>query len=69
MPRQQLTSDGDPLSSKMSIVGKPDAAKVVVWTVVLGGAFAIGMLLLIQSVTKSAREKALQETKAEVERH
>jgi hypothetical protein len=53
----------------MSIVGKPDAAKVVVWTVVLGGAFAIGMLLLVQSVTKSAREKALQETNAEVERH
>lgn len=49
-------------------VGKPDAAKVVVWTVVLGLAFAVGMVLLVHNVTESSRQKALEAANAEVER-
>jgi hypothetical protein len=49
-------------------VGKPDAAKVLVLTVVIGLACALGMYLLVHSVTESARQKALQSVNAEVER-
>jgi len=50
-------------------VAKPDATKVVVWSIVLGIAFAIGMVVLVHNVTESARRKALEEANADVQRH
>ena len=52
----------------MAAVGKPDASKVLVWSLVLGLAFTIGMLLLVNSITRSSRERALKETNAELAR-
>src|SRR5205809_269403 len=58
----------DPQSSKMAAVEKPDASKVLVWSLVLGLAFVIGLLLFVNHVTRSARERALAETNAEIAR-
>lgn len=52
----------------MAVVGKPDASKVLVLSLVLGLAFTVGMLLLVNSVTKSSRDRALEQTNAEVAR-
>src|SRR5215471_5503981 len=52
-------------SSKMAPVG---ASKVLVWSIVLGIAFAIGMVLLVNKVTQTSRDRALAETNAEVAR-
>lgn len=52
----------------MAAVGKPDAAKVLVWSLVLGLAFTIGILLLVDSITRSSRERALAQMNAEVAR-
>jgi len=40
---------------------------VLVWTIVLGIAAAIGMYLLVHTITQSSREAALKATAAEVE--
>jgi hypothetical protein len=48
-------------------VARPDASKVVVLSVVLAIAFAIGMVLLVQSVTESSRRQALAQVSAETE--
>ncbi|HMF40474.1 MAG TPA: hypothetical protein VKQ32_07260 [Polyangia bacterium] len=44
------------------------ASKVLVWSIVLGIAFAIGMVLLVNKVTQTSRDRALAETNAEVAR-
>jgi len=46
-------------------VAKPDAAKVLVWTVVLGIAGALGLVLLVHKITQSSRDKALEAVNAE----
>jgi hypothetical protein len=49
----------------MTAVSKPDAGKVLVWTVVLAITGAIGMYLLVHSIMQSSREAALKQTEAE----
>jgi hypothetical protein len=47
-------------------VGKPDAAKVLVWTIVLAIAGAVGMVLLVHGIMDASRARALKATNAEV---
>jgi hypothetical protein len=49
-------------------VSKPDASKVLVWTVVAGLGFTVGMIVLIRTVTESSRRRALEAVNADVER-
>jgi hypothetical protein len=48
-------------------VARPGAEKIVVWTIVLGIAFAIGMYLFVDSRIKASREAALKTAAAEAE--
>jgi hypothetical protein len=49
-------------------VSKPDASKVLVWTIVLGITAAVGIYVLVHSITQSSREAALKQTEAETRR-
>jgi hypothetical protein len=49
-------------------VGRPSTEKIIVFSIVGAGIFVVGLLLLIDSVTRSSREKALATVDAEVQR-
>ena len=49
-------------------VGRPSTEKIVVFALLGAGIFVVGLLTLINSVTKSSREKALATVDAEVQR-
>ena len=52
----------------MAAVGRPSTEKIVVFAVLGAAVFVVGMLLLVDSVSKSSREKALATVKAEAQR-
>jgi hypothetical protein len=52
----------------MAAVGRPSAERILVFTIVGAAAFAVGMVLLVNSVTESSREKALATVNAETQR-
>ena len=52
----------------MQAVGRPSTEKIVVFSLLAAGAFVVGLLLLINSVTESSREKALATVDAEAQR-
>jgi hypothetical protein len=52
----------------MQAVGRPSTEKIVVFSVLAAGVFVVGLLLLINSVTESSREKALATVDAEAQR-
>ena len=52
----------------MEAVGRPSTEKIVVFSVLGAGVFVVGLLLLINSVTESSREKALATVNADVQR-
>jgi len=52
----------------MRAVGRPSTEKIVVFSLLGAGVFVVGLLLLINSVTESSREKALATVNAEAKR-
>ena len=52
----------------MGAVGRPGTEKIIVFSVLGAGVFVVGLLLLINSVTESSREKALATVNAEAQR-
>jgi len=51
----------------METVARPSTEKIVVFSVLGAGVFVVGLLLLINSVTESSREKALATVNAEAQ--
>jgi hypothetical protein len=49
-------------------VGRPSTEKIIVFSVAGAALFVIGLLVLINSITKSSREKALATVDAEIKR-
>jgi hypothetical protein len=49
-------------------LARPSVERILVFAIVAAAAFVIGLLVLIDSITKSSREKALAEVNAEVQR-
>jgi hypothetical protein len=70
VPQTQLTSSVLRAASFVvynAAVPRPGAEKIVVWSIVLSIAFAVGLYLFIDGRIKAAREAALKTTTAEVE--